>query len=392
MVLGGWKHCLSRDHILPLFSSSYSIVSLMHTPRIAVIYLSFHCDPYLPDLIPSLEKVTYPKDRWALVIPDNPHPTHGLSMSILEKEVLARSEKSLPRVILLPQEKNLGFSRGNNAGIRWALEHGYDYVYLLNNDALPEPGFLEPLVDAIEKDKSIGCAQSLITLYPRTDLLNTNGNAYHFLGFGYSNGYLTSRDQRMDPLFPINYASGAGALLRSDLLENHGLWDEDFWMYHEDLEYSLRLKMHGYSVVCVRDSVIGHKYEFSRSITKFQFMERNRYATLLMFYKLPTLLLLLPALLGVELAMLFFAWKGGWFEQKMLAYQAWLHKDFWSIWLAKRKSIQATRKISDRTLLKESTVGEILFQEASASSPIVRYVANPVLSLYRRVLIFLVRW
>ncbi len=371
-------------------------------PRVAIIYLSFHSEPYLPDLIPALEKVTYPKDHWTFVVVDNPHPTHGLSMKALERDVLSRSEKSLPQVVLLPQEINSGFSGGNNAGIRWALENGFDYVYLLNNDALPEPGFLEPLIDAMEQHKTIGCAQSLITLYPRTDLLNTNGNAFHFLGFGYSNGYLESKDSSVDMKLPqndtrtrahpINYASGAGVMLRADLLKTYGLWDEDFWMYHEDLEYSIRLKMHGYSVVCVYDSVIGHKYEFSRSITKFQFMERNRYAVLLMFYKIPTLILLLPALLGVELAMLFFAWKGGWFQQKILAYKAWLSPKFWGIWLAKRKKIQSTRTINDRTLLSQSTVGEILFQEASTSTPIVKYFANAILNLYRRIVIAIVWW
>lgn len=364
-------------------------------PRVAIVYLSFHCEPYLPDLIPALEKVTYPKDRWAFVVIDNPHPTHGLSMETLERDVLSRSETSLPKVILLPQEMNTGFSGGNNAGMRWALDHGFDYVYLLNNDALPEPGFLEPLVAALEADKTIGCAQSLITLYPRTDLLNTSGNAFHFLGFGYSNDYLhpsLPTLPREIPSIPINYASGAGILLRADLLKSYGLWDEDFWMYHEDLEYSMRLKMHGYSVVCVHDSVIGHKYEFSRSITKFQFMERNRYAVLLMFYKIPTLILLLPALLGVEMAMLFFAWKGGWLMQKMLAYKAWLSPKFWKLWLVKRKHIQKARVISDRALLSQSTVGAILFQEASTSTPMVKYFANPILSLYRRIVIAIVRW
>lgn len=379
----------------------------MSLPRVAVVYLSFHCEPYLPDLVPALEKVTYPKDRWAFVVVDNPHPTHGLSMEALTCDVLSRSGQSLPQVVLLPQETNTGFSGGNNAGMRSALEQGFDYVYLLNNDALPEPGFLEPLVATLEQHKTIGCAQSLITLFPRTDLLNTDGNAFHFLGFGYSNNYLvpvTSVHERetvrravstlKNPTsqHPINYASGAGVLLRADLLRTHGLWDEDFWMYHEDLEYSIRLKMYGYSVVCVHDSVIGHKYEFSRSMSKFTFMERNRYAVLLMFYKVPTLLLMLPGLMGVEIAMLFFAWRGGWLKQKMLAYQAWLSPAFWKLWLAKRKTIQATRVITDKTLLSQSTVGKILFQESAASSGIVKYFANPLLNVYRRILIAIVRW
>lgn len=364
----------------------------MSLPRVAIIYLSFHSEPYLPDLIPALEKVSFPHAQWTFVVVDNPHPTHGHSMKTLERDVLSRSLKSLPRVVLLPQETNSGFSGGNNAGIRWALEHEYDYIYLLNNDALPEPGFLEPLVEAMEKHPQIGCAQSLITLHPRTDLLNTSGNAFHFLGFGYSNEYLDLRDKSREALFPINYASGAGVMLRASLLREHGLWDEDFWMYHEDLEYSIRLKMHGYSVMCVRDSVIGHKYEFSRSITKFMYMERNRYAVLLMFYKIPTLILLFPALLCVELAEFLFAWRGGWLPQKMLAYKAWTSLAFWKIWLAKRKKMQRERKISDKTLLSHSTVGKILFQEASASSPVVRYIANPILDLYRRIVIAVIQW
>lgn len=366
----------------------------MSTPRVAVVYLSFHCEPYLPDLIPALENVTFPKDQWAFVVVDNPHPTHGHSLDALERDVASRAGTSLPQVVLLPQETNTGFSGGNNAGIRWALEHGFDYVYLLNNDALPEPGFLEPIVAAMEQHAHIGCAQSLITLSPRTDLLNTSGNAFHFLGFGYSNDYLAARTAVAKPgdLPSVNYASGAGVLLRASLLRAHGLWDEDFWLYHEDLEYSLRLKMYGYSVVCVHDSVIGHKYEFSRSITKFMYMERNRYAVLLMFYKIPTLLLLLPALLAVEFAELFFAWRGGWFSQKMLAYQAWMSPAFWKIWLAKRAKLQRERLINDKTLLSQSTVGEILFQESSASSPIVKYIANPLLSLFRKAALAVMWW
>lgn len=381
----------------------------MHSPRVAVIYLSFHCEPYLPDLLPALKKVTLPKEQWAFVVVDNPHPTHGHSLEALARELLSQSEKSLPRVLLLPQETNSGFSGGNNAGMRWALENGYDYIYLLNNDAIPEPGFLEPLIETMEKHPQIGCAQSLITLYPRTDLLNTKGNAFHFLGFGYSNGYLETRASHIDTdvaidmrdvingvstiaMWPIDYASGAGVMLRASLLREHGLWDEDFWMYHEDLEYSIRLKMHGYSVVCVHNSVIGHKYEFSRSMTKFMYMERNRYAVLLMFYKLPTLLLLLPALLGVEIALLAFAWKGGWLKQKMFAYQAWISPAFWKIWLTKRKNIQVTRVINDKTFLLQSTVGEILFQEAATSGGVVKYIANPLLRLYRKIVTAMVQW
>ncbi len=370
----------------------------MHTsplPKIAVIYLSFHCEPYLEDLIPALENVTYPKDRWAFFVVDNPHPTHGHSITALSHELLPKEGKTLPRIVLLPQEKNLGFSGGNNAGIAQAISEGYEYIYLLNNDALPEPGFLEPLVEALEQDRSIGCAQSFITLYPKKDLINSSGNAYHFLGFGYCNDYQKSTEKFLATHhhpYTIHYASGAGVLLRADLLQKHGYWDEDFWMYHEDLEYSLRLFMLGYRIVCVPSSQIGHKYEFSRSISKFMYMERNRYAVLLLTYKLPTLILLLPGLLSIEFVMLFFAWRGGWLLQKIQAYQAWFSPSMWQTWLTKRVHVQATRTRSDRELITSVTTGKILFQEREASRPSVRYLANPLFSAYRAILSAIIWW
>ena len=109
-------------------------------------------------------KITYPKDQVELVIVDNPHPEHGSSLRFLQENVLPLSGEELPHVTVLSQEVNLGFAVGNNAGIKWALDHDFDYIYLHNSDGFVSANFLQPLIAEMEKDKTIGVAQSLLLM------------------------------------------------------------------------------------------------------------------------------------------------------------------------------------------------------------------------------------
>ncbi|MBI5728224.1 MAG: glycosyltransferase family 2 protein, partial [Candidatus Magasanikbacteria bacterium] len=292
-----------------------------------------------------------------------------------------------PAVTILPQKTNLGFSDGNNQGIRWAIAHGCDYVFLHNGDGFLEAGSLEPLVAAMEGDAKIGVAQSLLVMYPETDLINTSGNLFHFLGFGYCDNYRTPvRSVRFPAQTDISYASGAAVLMRVSLLKEFGLWDEDFFLYHEDCEYSFRLRLAGYRIVLIPASIFYHKYQFSRSIEKFYWMERNRFAILLMFFRWPTLLLLLPMIMALELGLWFFAWQHGWLNKRLVVYRYWLSPDNVAIWLCKRRAVQARRVVGDRYLLRFAVPG-IHFQEKAMESRILRYIGNPFMKLYYWVVI-----
>ena len=99
------------------------------------------------------------------------------------------------------------------------------------------------------------------------------------------------------------------------------MWDHDFFLYQEDLEYSFRLRAAGYRSVLVKDSIFYHKYQFSRSITKFYWMERNRYGVMLMFFRIPTLILLFPMAFCLELGLWLFAIKGGWVKERVKVYK-----------------------------------------------------------------------
>lgn len=361
-------------------------------PKVAIVYLSFYSEPYLDDVASALAKITYPKDRVELVIVDNPHPAHGSSVRFIEETILPLSGRELPHVTVLPQEKNLGFSGGNNVGISWALRNGFDYIYLHNNDGFAAATFLEPLVAAMENDPSIGAAQSLIMLYPDTDLINTSGNSFHYLGIGYCNNFRARHKAvALAPIANTSYASGAAVLLRAGFLREYGLWDEDFFLYHEDIEYSLRLKSAGKRIVTVAASVFYHKYTFGRNAEKFYYIERNRFGVLLMFYKWPTLILLLPIGLLWEGGLLLFALKSGWLLAKLRAYGYWFSFRHWRRWLRKRAQIQKRRSVSDRQLLRDA-VSRVTFNEASIDNPLLRYVGNPLLAAYWAIAKRLIFW
>lgn len=360
---------------------------MQHFPKIAIVYLSFHCEPYMDDVVSSLKKLTYPKDKIEFIIVDNPHPQYGPSVKYIEDNVMPLSGKEIPHVTLLAQTENTGFAGGNNAGVEWALQRDFDYVYFLNNDGFVAANCLEPIVEVMEKDKTIGAAQSLMLLHPETELLNSAGNSYHFLGFGFCDQYRKKVSELDLPeVKEVSYASGAALMVSTDVIRKYGMWDGDFWMYHEDLEWSFRLRMAGYKVVVVRDSVFYHKYQFSRSIQKFYWMERNRFGVLLMFFKWPTLLLLLPMLLVMEVGQWMYALKNNSIQTRKDVYKYWSKKDNWKLWLGKRKKMQSMRTVSDRHLLAYS-VAEIKFQEESMSNPLLLYVGNPLMRLYHRVVV-----
>jgi len=356
--------------------------------KVAIVYLQYyHNKSYIDDAVSALKKLTYPKDKVEFVVVANPHPEHGSFVPYMEDAILSLSGNEIPHVTLLPQKENAGFAGGNNVGTAWAIEHGFDYVYYHNNDGFFAATALEPLVEVFEKDEKVGAAQALMLLHPETDLINSTGNAFHYLGFGYTNQYrVPIREVKLEPTQEIAYASGAALMVRTDLIKEYGAWDPDFFMYHEDLEWSLRLRMAGYKVMLARDSVFYHKYQFARSISKFYYMERNRYGTMLLFLRWPTLILLAPMAIALEFGLWLFAFKGGWAGKKVEVYKYWLKPSNWKLWLKKRKKIQKLRKVSDRFLLSYSVSG-IHFQDKSTDNWIVNYVGNPILKLYYYVVV-----
>jgi len=178
-------------------------------------------------------------------------------------------------------------------------------------------------------------------------------------------------------------------LMRADLLKKYGLLDKDYFIYHDDLEYCLRLKIVGYKAVLVPNSIFWHKYSFDTKPEKYYLMERNRKIVLLTYYKIPTLLLILPLFLVMEFGLILFSILNGWFKQKLKEYYFWLHKSSWEMVFQKRKYIQTKRTVGDKKLLKDVAT-KVDF--ADIDNFVLRYIANPLMTVYWGIVSKIICW
>lgn len=360
-----------------------------YMPRVLLIILSFNGLKYFDDLFASLDCVVYSKSDWEIFIIDN--ASSDGSAQYLREKVVSKSGVELPKVTLYESKRNTGFV-GNNIGMRYALDNNFDYALLLNQDAIVDLDFIGKLVEAMGEDKKIGAAQSLIKLWPETKLINTLGNKIHFLGFGYGFGYRWTEEKALLEIrsrTEVAYPSGASLLLCVQALRDIGLLDEEFFLYHEDLDLGWRMHLRNWKVTVAPESIIYHKYEFSRSIKKYYFMERNRFIFLLKNFKIGTLFLIAPAFLIMELGTFLFSIKSGFWREKLKAYVYFLNPTKWLYILRARCQIQKTRKVSDR-VMSHWLAGKIEFQDID--NPILNYLANPILNLYWRVIKNFILW
>ncbi|MFH1789733.1 MAG: glycosyltransferase family 2 protein [bacterium] len=359
--------------------------------KIAIIYLSYHSDLYLQKFVQSIEQINYPAQNLTIIAVDNPHPNYGLSTESLQKFLVPLKEKFVNEVIILTTRNNVGYAGGNNIGIKWALDNDYDYIFLNNQDGYLEPNGLEKILNAIKINDKIGAMQPLVMMERDKEKINTSGNNFHYLGFGFCGNYGKGKKsvQLRSVVSEIGYASGSAIMLRADLLKKHGLLDEDLFCYHEDLEYCMRLRSLGFNVSTANNALFYHDYEFSRNKEKYFLMERNRFAIIMMYYKMGTIIVLLPIFALMEIGILFFSMANHWFWQKMRAYFYWLKPSNWKKVLKKRRSIQNSRIISDKEMLSYSK-SEVEFEDINNWA--LNHIANPILKLYWKMVKRIIFW
>ena len=338
--------------------------------RVAIAIVTYNSAVYLPELFASLREHT-DLETHHIVVVDNASSDDSLALLGAE----------LPRtanLVLLPQTENTGFARGNNIAFAEARRLRVDYVLCLNPDTVVTAGWLDTLLAVVDARPEVGAVQPLLLLWSEQDRINSAGNVVHFCGFGYCESYRERVDEAGlgDEASSIGYATGAALLLRMTALDQIGDFDERFFLYHEDLELQLRLRRAGWEILLVPTARVFHKYNPSFSPNKFFFMERNRWMVLLKNWPLPLLLASLPALIGVEAAVLVMAARGHWLDEKLLGYK--------QILANVPQLLRERRAVHELDHGGASEVahftGRIAFE--GFDHPIVTRFANPVLERY----------
>jgi len=167
-------------------------------------------------------------------------------------------ERRFPQVELIRTGANLGFAGGNNVGIRRALGRGADWVLLLNNDAVAEPGLAAALERAAAARPDAGMLACKI-LFADGETVEYAGASFSAL-LGYSGRRVGwgERD-RFHEVRDVDRADGAAVAVSRAAVERVGLLDEELFAYVEDVEWSLRIRRAGFAVVFVPDAKVRHK-------------------------------------------------------------------------------------------------------------------------------------
>lgn len=163
--------------------------------------------------------------------------------------------QNLATFVLHTEAENLGFAGGVNVGIRWAFAGDYETVALLNNDAAPEPEWLENLDAALERT---GASVAASLMLQPSGVIDTAGDAVSTWGMPFPRyrGLPAHEAPESEPVFS---ASGGASLYRTSLFRDIGLFDETFFAYFEDIDVGFRARLRGHAIVFEPSAIVHHK-------------------------------------------------------------------------------------------------------------------------------------
>lgn len=191
-----------------------------------------------------------------------------------------------PSVTVLPQKKNLGFAGGVNAGINFAIENGFEYVALFNNDAIAERDWLEKLLGGMVNEETGITTCSFMSIDKKH--LDSTGDQFTVWGLPYPRGRGETNLQKYKKDTEIFAASGGASLYRISMLKEIGLFDEDFFAYYEDVDVSFRAQLAGWKVKYVPEAIAYHDTgSTSRKIKGFTTYQTMKNQPLLVFKNVP---------------------------------------------------------------------------------------------------------
>ena len=212
--------------------------------RVAAVVLNWNDADLLPNSVGSLLAQTKSCD---IIVVDN-------ASSDNSKEVI---NSFGTKVTPLWNTYNAGFAGGVNTGIRYAIEQGYEYIALLNNDATADKDWIKHLYEACSKNESIGAAASAM-IHMDENTYDSTGDFYTIWGLSYPRGRDEEAKGQYDNQTEIMGASGGASMFRASMFKDVGLFDEDFFAYYEDIDLGLRAHTRGWRFVFAPKAKVLH--------------------------------------------------------------------------------------------------------------------------------------
>lgn len=246
----------------------------------SIIIVTYNHKKYLENCLRSISLQEYPHE---IILVDN-----------------GSSDGTIPFVennfdyVKIIKNINTGYGAGNNLGVTHAIG---TYIVIINPDTIVEKNWLRELISPLRNNNNI-VTTSKILMYDGLSI-NTCGNINHFSGLTFTRG-LGKEITQYEKNFSSTGISGACFAIKKEEYLKIGGFDETFFLYNEDSEFSWRLHLYDYTIICVTTSIIKHDYQLGVTPEKLYLLEIGRYRILRKYLTKNKFIQLIPSLLFVE--------------------------------------------------------------------------------------------
>jgi GT2 family glycosyltransferase len=305
----------------------------MDNPFLTIIIPHYNGVRHLPPCFNALRNQAY--SYLEIILVDNGSTDESLPLT----------RRDFPEVKIIELDQNIGY-----AAINRGFEHARgDIIVPLNNDTEVTPGWTQALVEALQKYPDAGIVASKMLLFDRRDTLHSAGDGFGSDGMPINRGVWQKDKGQFDQDTYIFGGCGGAVAYRREMVEDIGFFDEDFFMYLEDADLNWRAQIAGYRAVFAPEAVVYHHLSASGGgVIASYYTGRNTLTK-----DLPGVIFrrygwqILKAQLKITLDALR-AWRGAAARARLRGQLAGL----WRLpqWLAKRKAVQAKRRVDDAYL------------------------------------------
>jgi GT2 family glycosyltransferase len=235
-------------------------------PFVSIIILNYNQLKVTCEFIESAQSLTYP--RYEIIMIDNAST----------EDPSAYIKKHYPKVKMIRNTMNLGFTGGNNVGIRAGKG---DYFLIINNDTEVVPDLLERMLEPFAADPKIGVVSPKIRYYSHPTIIQYAGftEVNPFTGRNKPIGGNMKDDGQFDIPRTTAYAHGAAMMVKREVIEKVGMLPDIFFIYYEELDWSAHIRRAGYKIFYQPSALIYHKESITmgkESPMKAYFHNRNR--------------------------------------------------------------------------------------------------------------------
>ena len=252
----------------------------MISPRVSIIILNWNGLEDTVECMESLKKITY--HNYEIIVVDN--DSKGNDAQVLE-------DKFGDYVRLIRNNKNYGYTGGNNIGIRYVADNSApDYFLILNNDTIVAPDFLGQMIKVAESDASIGIVGPKVYYYHFPKRIQSAGGKVNMrTGQASLIGVKEIDAGQYDTQQEVDCVSGCCLLIKKEVIQKVGLFDESYFCYWDETDYCFRAREAGYKVLYIPEAKIWHKAPLKlriwdktpmaakRSGLYYYFMARNNF-------------------------------------------------------------------------------------------------------------------